>query len=160
MLDLPFVIVEEENSRRGGLDYDLIKFSNHRTCNGAVDVLQVVEGYPANVVTTKMNVGEMTHVELAEAIRDIDEERNNFTYITLIGAVNHERGQLHDFHQAIDAVNGTIRVSVMVHLALAAQPLNDAIRQAETRGGKVWSVMISVHNPEKLKETYAASIAR
>jgi len=93
MLDLPFVIVEEGNSRRGCFDYDLIKFSNNRTCIGAVDALQVIESSPANVVTTEMNVGEMTRVELAEAIRDIDEERNNSTYITLTGAVNHERGQ-------------------------------------------------------------------
>jgi len=69
-----------------------------------------------------MDAGEMTGFELAEAIRDIDEERNHFTYITLVGAINHERAQLDEFHQAIDVVTDSKRVDAMEHLALAGAP--------------------------------------
>jgi diguanylate cyclase (GGDEF)-like protein len=96
-----------------------MKISNNRVCFGAVNALQVLEDAPANVVIMEMDAVEMTGFELAEAIRDIDEERNHFTYIILVGAINYERVQLDDFHQAIDAVTGTKRVDVMEHLALA-----------------------------------------
>jgi diguanylate cyclase (GGDEF)-like protein len=41
----------------------------------------------------------------------------------------------------------------------AEQSLNDTIRQVVSRGGAVCLVMISVHNYEKVKETYDTSIA-
>lgn len=119
MFDLPVVVVKGENSILDFFDDDLMKFSNNRVCFGAVNALQVLEDSSANVVITEMDLGDMTGIELAEAIRDIDEERNHFTYIILIGAINHERVLQDDFHQAIDAVTGTKRADVMEYPALA-----------------------------------------
>jgi phosphoserine phosphatase RsbU/P len=120
MFDLPVVVVVKGgNSILDFLDDGLMKFSNNRVCFGAVSALQVLEDAPANVVIMEMDAGEMTGFELAEAIRDIDEERHHFTYIILVGAINHERVQLDDFHQTIDAVTDTKRVDIMEHLALA-----------------------------------------
>ncbi len=132
MFDLPVVIVKGGNSILDFFDDDLMKFSNNRVCFGAVNALQVLEASPANVVITEMDVGEMTGVELAEAIRDIDEERNHFTYIILIGAINHERVQQDDFHRVIDAVTGTKRVDVMEHLALAGGRISQKINALST----------------------------
>jgi PleD family two-component response regulator len=122
MFDQPVVVVKGGNSILDFLDDGLMRFSNNRVCFGAVNALQIFEDTPANVVIMEMDAGAMTGFELAEAIRDIDEERNHFTYIILVGAINHERAQLDEFHQAIDAVTDSKRVDAMEHLALAGAP--------------------------------------
>lgn len=120
MFDPPVVVVVKGgNSILDFLDDGLMKISNNRVCFGAVNALQVLEDAPANVVIMEMDAVEMTGFELAEAIRDIDEERNHFTYFILVGAMDHERVLLDDFHQVIDAVTGTKRVDVIEHLTLA-----------------------------------------
>ena len=120
MFDPPVVVVVKGgNSILDFLDDGLMKISNNRVCFGAVNALQVLEDAPANVVIMEMDAVEMTGFELAEAIRDIDEERNHFTYLILVGAMDHERVLLDDFHQVIDAVTGTKRVDVIEHLTLA-----------------------------------------
>ena len=127
MFDQPVVVVKGGSSILDFLDDGLMKLSNNRVCFGAVNALQVLEDAPANVVIMEMDAGEMTGFELAEAIRDIDQERNHFTYIILVGPINHERIQLDDFHQTIDAVTGTKRVDVMEHLALAGARISQQI---------------------------------
>ncbi|MBT7370591.1 MAG: diguanylate cyclase [Gammaproteobacteria bacterium] len=129
MFDLPIVVVKGRDSTLDFFDDDLLRFSNNRVCFGAVNALQILEDAPANVVITELNVGDMSGVELAEAIRDIDEERNHFTYIILIGAVNHERVQQEDFHRVIDAITGTKRVDVLEHLALAGARISREVNR-------------------------------
>lgn len=119
MFDLPLVVVKGGQSILDFFDDNLLKFSNNRVCFGAVNALQVLEESPASVVITEMDVGDINGIELAEAIRDIDEERSHFTYIILIGAVNRERVEKESFHLAVDAVTGTKRVDVLEHLVLA-----------------------------------------
>jgi len=119
MFDLPVVVVKGQNSNLDFFDDVLIKFTNCLIYSGAVNALQALEDAPANVVIMETDVGEMTGIELAEAIRDIDEDRNHFTYIILIGAINPEQVRKDSFHLIIDAVTGTKRVDVMEHLALA-----------------------------------------
>jgi diguanylate cyclase (GGDEF)-like protein len=119
MFDLPIVVVKGGDSILDFFDDNLLKFSKNRVCFGAVNALQVLEESPASVVITEMNVGDMNGIELAEAIRDIDEERNHFTYIILIGAVNHARVEQMSFHLAVDTVTGTKRVDILEHLTLA-----------------------------------------
>ena len=127
MFDLPVVVVKGGHSTLDFFDDELLKFSNNRVCYGAVNALQILEDSPASVVITEMDVGDMNGLELAEAIRDIDEERSHFTYIILIGAINHERVQQAAFHNAIDAVTGTKRVDVLEHLALAGGRISHEI---------------------------------
>lgn len=127
MFELPLVVVKGRRSMLDFFDDELMKFSNNRVCFGAVNALQILEDSPAHVVITEMDVGEMSGVELAEAIRDIDEERNHFTYVILIGAVNHERVQTDEFHWSVDAVTGTKRVDVLEHLALAGARIADHV---------------------------------
>ncbi len=119
MFDLPVVLVKGQNSNLDFFDDVLIKFTNCLVYSGAVNALQALEDAPANVVIMETDVDEMTGIELAEAIRDIDEDRNHFTYIILIGAINPEQVRKDSFHLIIDAVTGTKRVDVMEHLALA-----------------------------------------
>lgn len=129
MFDLPIVVVKGRDSTLDFFDDDLLKFSNNRVCFGAVNALQILEDQPANVVITEMDVGDMSGIELAEAIRDIDDERNHFTYIILIGAVHHDKVQQDSFHAAIDAVTGTKRVDVLEHLALAGGRISSELNR-------------------------------
>ena len=73
----------------------------------------------------------MNGVELAEAIRDIDDERHHFTYVILIGAVNHERVQHDDFHVSLTHVTGTKRVDVLEHLAIAGARISKQVNSAK-----------------------------
>ena len=127
MFDLPIVVVKGKESTLDFFDNDLLKFANNRVCFGAVNALQVLEDAPANVVITEMDVGDMNGIELAEAIRDIDDERNHYTYVILIGAVNNARDQNDDFHRVIDALTGTKRVDVLEHLAIAGARISKQV---------------------------------
>ena len=127
MSDLPIVVVKGGHSILDFFDDALMRFSNNRVCFGAVNALQVLENSPANVVITEMDVGDMNGIELAAAIRDIDEERNHYTYVILIGAVNQDRVRSEEFHLSIDAVTGTKRMDVLEHLALAGARISSHV---------------------------------
>jgi diguanylate cyclase (GGDEF)-like protein len=127
MFDLPIVVVKGGNSILDFFDHELIKFTNNRVCYGAVNALQVLEDTPANVVLAEFNVGDMTGIELAEAIRDIDVDRAHHTYIILIGGVNRDLVESDTFRNSIDCVTGTKRVDVMTHLILAGCRISSQI---------------------------------
>ncbi|MCZ6501131.1 MAG: diguanylate cyclase [Gammaproteobacteria bacterium] len=119
MFDLPIVVVKGGDSILDFFDHELIKFTNNRVCYGAVNALQVLEDAPASVVITEVDVGDMTGIELAEAIRDVDSESDHYTYVILIGAVNHRMVENDIFHENIDVITGTKRVDILNHLTLA-----------------------------------------
>jgi len=129
MFDLPIVVVKGSAPTLDFFGKDLLKFSNNRVCFGAVNALQILEDEPAAVVITEMDVDDMSGIELAEAIRDIDAERNHFTYIIPFGAVNQERVQQNEFHAAIDAFTGTRRPDVLEHLTLAGARISQQINE-------------------------------
>lgn len=129
MFDSPVVVVKGEQSVVDFFDDNLKKFINSRVCSGAVNTLQLLEDSPASVVITDTHVGDMSGLELAEAIRDIDEERGHYTYIILIGAVGHDTVQQESFHKAVDALTGTKRVDVLEHLALAGARISSRINE-------------------------------
>ncbi len=128
MSDLSVVIVKGGQSTLDFFDDTLLKFNN-RVCYGALNALQILEDSPAHVVVTEMDVGDMNGIELAEALRDIDSERDHFTYIILIGAANKERVEQDSFHQAIDVITGTKRVDVLEHLIIAGTRMSDQINR-------------------------------
>jgi PleD family two-component response regulator len=119
MFDLPIVVVKGGNSILDFFDHELIKFTNNSVCYSAVNALQVLEDAPANVVIAEFNVDDMNGIELAEAIRDIDEERGHYTYIIMIGTMNRDHVESEAFQANIDMITGTKRPDVMTHLTLA-----------------------------------------
>ncbi len=127
MFDLPIVVVKGANSILDFFDHELIKFSNNRVCYGAVNALQILEDAPASVVITEVNVGDMTGIELAEAIRDIDSDRDHYTYIILMGAINPRTVESDLFHDNVDVVTGTKRVDVLAHLIIAGCRVSEKI---------------------------------
>ena len=127
MFDLPIVVVKGGNSILDFFDHELIKFTNNRVCYGAVNALQSLDTSPANVVITEVDVGDMTGIELAEAIRDMDLDRDHYTYIILIGAINHRQVETDAFHQSIDMVTGTKRVDILTHLTFAGGRISKQI---------------------------------
>lgn len=160
MFDLPVVVVKGGQSAVDFFDDNLKRFTNSRVCSGAVNTLQLLEDSPANVVITETDVGDMSGMELAEAIRDIDEERGHYTYIILIGAVGQQTVQQDSFHQAVDALTGTKRVDVLEHLVLAGgrisrqinglQENNEALHQlcTDLRKGQLLDPLTGMGNRE------------
>ena len=67
MFDPPVVVVKA--SALDFFDENLLKFSNNRVYSGARSAVQFLEDQPADVVITEMDVGEITGIELAEAVR-------------------------------------------------------------------------------------------
>lgn len=150
-------------------DDTLLKFNN-RVCYGALNALQILEDSPAHVVITEMDVGDMNGIELAEALRDIDEERDHFTYIILIGAANKERVEQDSFHRAIDAITGTKRVDVLEHLVIAGARISDQINQlkasnrsltglcADLRKGQLLDPLTGIGNREYAEQALGDTI--
>ncbi len=170
MFDLPIVVVKGGDSILDFFDHELIEFTNNRVCFGAVNALQILEDTPANVVIAKVNVGDMTGIELAEAIRDIDAERTHYTYIILIGAVNRQNVESPQFRDSIDCVTGTKRVDVMKHLTLAgcrvSKRINDLLRSekslqrlaTELRKGQLLDPLTGLGNRSYAEQTLSNSI--
>jgi len=129
MYELPIVVVKGGDSILDFFDHALMNFTKNRVCFGAVNALQVLEESPANVVITETHVGEMTGLELAEAIRDIDSDRNHYTYIILIGAISAKTVDSPEFHASIDVLTGTKRIDVMTHLAVAGGRISQEMNQ-------------------------------
>lgn len=127
MYDFPIVVVKGGRSILGFFDQALMKFTNNRVCYGAVNALQVLEDAPASVIITETDVGEMTGVELAAAVRDIDDERLHYSYIILIGGVKPEIVASPEFQGNVDMVTGTKRIEVLEHLAVAGGRVADEI---------------------------------
>ncbi len=127
MFDFPLVVVKGGNSILDFFDHELINFTNNRVCYGAVNALQVLEDAPANVVITEVDVGDMTGIELAEAIRDIDQDRDHYTYIILMGAINPRIVGSDLFRDSIDVLTGTKRVDVLTHLITAGGRISGQI---------------------------------
>ena len=136
MFDLPIVVVKGGNSILDFFDDELIKFTNNRVCFGAVNALQVLEDAPANVVIAEFNVDDMNGIELAEAIREIDEERGHYTYIIMIGAMNRDHVESEEFRENVDMITGTKQPDVMTHLTLAgcriSKQVNSLLRSEES----------------------------
>ena len=131
MFDLPIVVVKGGDSILDFFDRELIKFTNNRVCYGAVNALQILEDAPASVVITEVDLGDMTGLELAEAIRDIDADRDHYTYIILMGAINPRTVESDAFHENIDVITGTKRVDVLEHLIIAGCRVSKKINDLE-----------------------------
>lgn len=127
MSDLPIVVVKGANSILDFFDHELIQFPNNRVCYGAVNALQILEDAPAGVVITEVNVGDMNGIELAESIRDIDQDREHYTYIILIGAVNPRVVETESFRDNVDVITGTKRVDVLKHLISSGSRISKQI---------------------------------
>ena len=132
MPDLPLVVVKGGDSILGFFDQELTSFTNNRVCHCAVDALQILEDEPAGVVITEVDVGDMSGLELAEAIRDIDSERCHYTYVILIGAVNRSTVEIGGIHEHIDVITGTKRADILKHLALSGSRISKQITSLMT----------------------------
>lgn len=101
MFHHPLVIVKS-TATTFAPDEALAMFTSKRTCEGAVDALQLLEAHPAHVVVLELGLDEMSGLEVAEAIRDIDSERSHYTYIVLVGDTP-DSDVMEGFGSAIDA---------------------------------------------------------
>jgi sigma-B regulation protein RsbU (phosphoserine phosphatase) len=119
MFDQPIVFVKSADSNLDFFDDEMKAFSNRQVYNGAVDALLKLEPTPANVIICEIETGEMTGIELAEAIRDIDRDRNHFTYIILIGVLTPQEVESEAFRNNVDVITSTARPDLLKHLIIA-----------------------------------------
>ncbi len=85
MFKQQIIIVKPADSQSEDYDKALTKFAQKEFCAGGVDALQFLETSPAHVAIVETTTEDMSGIEIAESIRDIDEDINHFTYIILIG---------------------------------------------------------------------------
>lgn len=89
----------------------LAKFTNRHISTSAVEALQFLETSPAYVAFIETDCEDMSGIEIAEAIRDVDDETNHYTYICLIGPEANE----HVRQAAVETVdNHLLEVSEML----------------------------------------------
>ena len=86
MLKQPVAIVLNANSDESVFAKALHDSRKRHFYRGAVDALQGLEQAPADVIVIAQDLEDMSGLELAEAIREIDAERQHFSYIILFAA--------------------------------------------------------------------------
>lgn len=85
MFDQQIIIVLNPDSDPTPYERSLAKFTRVKYSHSAVDALQFLESSPAYVAIVESQCADITGIEIAEAIRDIDNDENHFTYICLVG---------------------------------------------------------------------------
>ncbi|MEM7366283.1 MAG: hypothetical protein AAF525_19880 [Pseudomonadota bacterium] len=85
MSDFPISVIRCSTSSDDKFQSALSAFSNQQIFSSPVAAIQDLERQQAHVVIIECDMEEMSGVEVAEAIRDIDSENYHFTYIILVG---------------------------------------------------------------------------
>lgn len=85
MLHHPLVVVTRTDATDEFYDQALHGIENKQTCKGAVSALQLLEERPAHVVIAEADLDDMSGLDVSEAIRDVDSERDHFTFVILVG---------------------------------------------------------------------------
>lgn len=128
MQHLPLVIVKNSGSDEHRYEEILAEFTTKHVCEGAVDALQLLEESPAHLVIAETSITDMDAVELAEVIRDIDSERDHFTYIILTGASVDDRiGEA--FCEEIDAFVPTHDGDMLLNCVQAGMRISSTLNE-------------------------------
>jgi len=85
MNDFPIVTIKNSSTPQVIYDDLMLSYSNITYCTGGVDGLQILEQSPAHVVIIESETDDLSGLEIAEAIREIDDDANHFTYIIIVG---------------------------------------------------------------------------
>ena len=80
-------IVIPADSNQQVFDNALKIFVKRQFYSGAIEALQGLEDRPSEVIVIASELDDMTCIELAENIREIDAERQHFSYIIIVGPV-------------------------------------------------------------------------
>jgi diguanylate cyclase (GGDEF)-like protein len=80
-------IVIPADSNQQVFDNALKIFVKRQFYSGAIEALQGLEDQPSEVIVIASELDDMTCIELAENIREIDAERQHFSYIIIVGPV-------------------------------------------------------------------------
>ena len=76
-------IVIPADSNQQVFDNALKIFVKRQFYSGAIEALQGLEDQPSEVIVIASELDDMTCIELAENIREIDAERQHFSYIII-----------------------------------------------------------------------------
>lgn len=170
MFDLPIVIVKAANSNLDFFDQELAEFTNNQVCHSALDALQILEDAPASVVISEVDVGDMDGIELADAIRDVDSDRNHYTHVIIFGAVKPNIVESELFRDNVHLITSTKRVDVLKHLISAAcrtsKQVNDLLESQaalqklcnELRPGQLLDPLTGLGNRSFAEQTLKDSI--
>jgi diguanylate cyclase (GGDEF)-like protein len=86
MFKQALAIVIPADSNQQLFSATLKDFVKRQFYSGAIEALQGLEDKPADVIVIASQLDDMTGIELAENIREIDAESEHFSYIIIIGS--------------------------------------------------------------------------
>ncbi|MBV1877126.1 MAG: diguanylate cyclase [Pseudomonadales bacterium] len=85
MFEVPIVIIKKTTTDEKFFATLLAAFPDKRYYSSGIQALQSLEQNPAALAVIESETEDMEGIEIAEAIRDIDAEASQFTYIVIYG---------------------------------------------------------------------------
>jgi diguanylate cyclase (GGDEF)-like protein len=116
-------IVIPADSNQQVFDNALKIFVKRQFYSGAIEALQGLEDQPSEVIVIASELNDMTWVELAENIREIDAERQHFSYIIIVGPVMSPN--------ILSSLEKTIDVFVQIPITQAKLVASDLVQLIE-----------------------------
>ena len=81
----PIAVIKSSNTSADHFEQALGPFEDRQVFEGAFHALQVLDQEPVNVVIVEIDPDDMSALEIAHSIRDIDAEHGRFTWVILTG---------------------------------------------------------------------------
>lgn len=97
------VVVQDGGTPENFYEDKLNAFPNCEVFTSAVDALQYLEQNPANILVAEHEMQELNGIDVAEAIRDIDAEREHFTYVIVTAENVEVVGPSNEAGSSVDA---------------------------------------------------------
>lgn len=132
MLSKQIVVVSKPNADITLYSGALAAFKHKKICYSAVEALQLLEENPGFVVIIEAELEDMTGVELAEAIKDIDSDRNHFSYTLLLDKTCREDVRL-GFAQCVDGWCPAKDEVMIRQMTLAGARISEKINALSTQ---------------------------
>ena len=128
MYQQPIVIVKPADAPVDRYEPLLAAFTSQRVCTSGANAMQAIESSPARLVVIESALEDMDGADLAEMIRDVDEEADRFTYIILVG--DEMTPEISEAHGAeIDAFVSRDRLDTLPAVATAGARLSQGMNE-------------------------------
>jgi diguanylate cyclase (GGDEF)-like protein len=127
MFDLPVAFVTPDKSVFEALQP---AFTKHRFCSNAVEALLALEDNPVHLLIADESLSDMSGVELAEAVKEVDEERGHHTFIILISGDEPSAETLEGLQSCVDATLTRSQLDILLlSQAIAGMRLAELLNQ-------------------------------
>ena len=148
MFDHQIIIILRPDSDRAPYETALSKFRQLKFSTSATDALQFLEQSPAYVAFIEADCEDMTGVEIAEAIRDINDDNDHFTYICLVGDESTESL----IQSAVDTIDASVPVAneTLTAFAFAGNRISNKINTLTGLNGELQRINLQMQKGQLL----------